>query len=556
MHIDSNIKIVLILTIGFALASLLGYLSQRLKLSPILGYLLAGFLIGPYSPGFVADLQIAEQLAEIGVILMMFGVGMHFKWEDLVSVKNIAIPGAIGQTLIASSVCAWLIYMIGWPIETGVVVGLAIGVASTVVLVRLLADNNLIDTPEGHIAIGWLIVEDLLTVIALILLPTIAETLKGAEFHFSDIALSVLFILIKFVLLIAIMFTIGSKFVTYTLFKIARTRSHELFTLTVLALIFVIATGSALLFGASLALGAFIAGMVIGRTDVRHQASANALPMKDTFVVIFFLSVGMLFNPFAIVENFTLFAGVLGIILIIKPLAALLITLFFNYSFKTALIVAVALAQIGEFSFILAEEALKLKILPDEGYDVIVACALISISINPILFKVCEWLRVYGERLLGLLPSEQKRMKKAVDPSLQALVIGYGPIGQNVVRNLEKMGFIPTIIDRNVDTVAKLTKEKRQAVYGDATLPSILEMAHVESTSLLIITNPEVSIAIKIIQIARQMNPNIRILARTKYEADELSLKKMDINTICSEEETIKAFNDAIFKFASQGVLV
>lgn len=383
-----NLKIVFILTFGFGLGSILGYLAYRLKMSPILGYLIAGYVIGPYSPGFVADMEISEQLAEIGVILMMFGVGLHFKWQDLMNVKNIAIPGAIGQTLVASIVGAALIYSIGWTLQAGIIFGLAIGVASTVVLVRVLTDNGILHTPNGHIAVGWLIVEDLITVAALLLVPTLAASMVGEQFSIHDLAISFGIILLKFLALAVIMFTLGLKVVTYILSKIILTNSHELFTLTILALTFCIATGSAMLFGTSIALGAFIAGMVIGQTHVRRQVSTNAMPLKDAFVVIFFLSMGMLFNPEVIVEHPVLFLGVLAIIVILKPIAALVITLALRYPMKTALTVAIALAQIGEFSFILSEEAMKFDILPDEGYDLIVACSFVSISINPLLFKL------------------------------------------------------------------------------------------------------------------------------------------------------------------------
>ncbi len=382
-----ELKIVLILTVGFTFAGLLGYLAYCIKLSPIIGYLLAGYLIGPYSPGFEADAKIAEQLAEIGIILMLFGVGLHFKFEDLIRVKNIAIPGAIGQTLIASLMGTLLIYSFGWPLESGIVIGLAIGVASTVILVRMLTENNLLHTPQGHVAVGWLIVEDIITVIALLMVPILAASMHGESISPARIGSSILVIAIKFILLAIIMFTIGQKAVSYALSKIIHTKSHELFTVTILAITFVIAAGSALIFGTSLALGAFIAGMVMGRSHVKHQISANALPIKDTFVVVFFLSMGMLFDPASLYRNFLLFMGILSIILIVKPLVAYLIARGLRYPNKTAIIIAVALAQIGEFSFILAEEASKFKIIPDLGYDLLVACAMVSILLNPLLFK-------------------------------------------------------------------------------------------------------------------------------------------------------------------------
>ncbi|MBS4168215.1 cation:proton antiporter [Parachlamydia sp. AcF125] len=385
-----RLKIVLVLTIGFALAGLLGYLSLRMRLSPLLGYLLAGYVIGPYSPGFVTEIDVSEQLAEIGVIMMMFGVGLHFKLEDLSNVKMIAIPGAIGQTLGATIVATFLMYYLGWPLQTGIILGLAIGVASTVVLVRVLSDFHLLHTLHGKISVGWLIVEDILTVIMLILLPVIATLSKNGNFSFKESFYPIVIALSKFALLTILVFTIGKKLVIYLLSAIEKTKSKELFTVAILALTFGIATASALVFGASIAMGAFMAGMIIGQSEVKHLAFKHAAPLRNAFVVTFFLSVGTLFNPSAMWEFFPLFISILGIILIIKPLVAFLIAIAFKQSLYTATVVGLALAQVGEFSFILAEEAMRLKLLPDEGYDVIVAAALISIAINPLLFKLIE----------------------------------------------------------------------------------------------------------------------------------------------------------------------
>lgn len=386
----SNIQIVLILTIGFAYATLLGYFAHRLKLSPILGYLVAGFLIGPFSPGFVADLKTAEQLAEIGVILMMFQVGMELDWRDLVGVSKIAIPGAIGQTLIATLAGSFFIYLFGWPIDAGIVIGLSISVASTVVLIRALLDNHLLKTVEGNIAVGWLIVEDLITIVFLILIPSMGHTMGAGGSSVTTTIYTVFITLIKFIVLAAVLLAVGHRVVSYMLRKIILTESHELFTVAVFALTFIIATGSTYLIGISLALGAFIAGIVIGQTEMRERAILHSTPMKDAFMVIFFLSVGMLFNPTAIIDHFVIFIGVLSIILIIKPLAAFLICLLLKHPYKTGLTVALALAQIGEFSFIMAESGSNLDILSDEGYDIIVACAIFSIAINPLLFKLLK----------------------------------------------------------------------------------------------------------------------------------------------------------------------
>jgi CPA2 family monovalent cation:H+ antiporter-2 len=546
LHAD-NLKIVIILTCGFTLASILGYLSQRLHLSPLLGYLAAGYIIGPYSPGFVADLEISEQLAEIGVVLMMFGVGLHFKWTDLVNVKNIAIPGAFFQTLSAALFCMLLVYVLGGALQMGLIMGLAIGVASTVVLVRVLTDNNLLDNREGHIAVGWLIVEDILTVAILILLPTLGLIFRGADFSFSYMIFIVGLIIFKFFILAAVMFTLGRRLVTFMLINAARVRSHELFTLTVLAFIFAIATGSTLIFGTSVALGAFIAGMVIGQTDVSHQASSNALPMKDTFVVVFFLSVGMLFNPAAITENFGMFIGVLSIVLFIKPLTAMLIMLVYRYTLYQALVVAMALAQIGEFSFILAEEALKLHILPDESYDIIVACALFSIAINPLLFKLIDHFKPYLKSKTASIQTTGEAVVRHIPHVDQALVIGFGPVGSSVTHLLESMGVKTAVIDRNVDSIAKMREEnRRDAVYGDAALFAILEAANIQDNDLIVITAPEIDITLNIIKAVRHLSSTIDIIARTRYIADRDQITSMGIKCICCEDEAVKAFNQAV----------
>jgi monovalent cation:H+ antiporter-2, CPA2 family len=381
------LQIVLLLAIGFTFAGILGYFAVRLKLSPILGYLLSGYLIGPYSPGFVADLQISEQLAEIGVILMMFGVGLHFKLHDLIRVKTIAIFGAIGQILVATLVSAFVALSFGWSLDAGIILGLAIGVASTVVLIKMLGENQLLKTREGHIAIGWLIVEDIITVLILLILPAIATVVHGAEFSFRDLFVPLAIVLGKFISLVIILLAFSQTIVSYILSKVIRTRSHELFTISILALIFLIATGATFFFGISIALGAFIAGMVIRQTRAHQKALAHSQPMKDAFIAIFFLSVGMLFNPAVIMNKFPLFISILAIILLVKPLTAFLISVTLKYPFKVAITVAAALSQIGEFSFILSEESIRLGFMTDDAYDIIVACALISIAINPLIFK-------------------------------------------------------------------------------------------------------------------------------------------------------------------------
>lgn len=382
-----DVKIIYILAIGFAYASVLGYLCHKIKLSPIVGYLLAGYLIGPYSPGFVANLPLSEQLAEIGVILMMFGVGLHLNFQDLFKVKNIAIPGAIGQMVISTVITAIFFYADGWNFKAGIIVGVAISVASTAVLVRILLDHHLLQTPQGHLAIGWLIVEDILTVIVLVLLPILAIHSNLEPTSYYQVTISIAVVILKFIILFGIIWVFGQKIVAFILSNLAKTRSHELFTLTLMALVFGIAIGSSYLFGSSIALGAFLAGMIVGQTDLRKQAEEGSMPIQDAFVVVFFITIGMLFNPSAIVANFFIFIILLGIILLVKPVVAFLIMLMFRYPLKLAVGISLALGQIGEFSFILAEQANRLDLIPDEAYDIIVACSIISIAINPFYFK-------------------------------------------------------------------------------------------------------------------------------------------------------------------------
>jgi CPA2 family monovalent cation:H+ antiporter-2 len=385
---DYSVKLVLVLTIGFGLSSVLGYLTFKMGLSPILGYLFAGYIIGPFSPGIVVDIKVTEQLAEIGVILMMFGVGLYFKWQDLLSVRKIAIPGAILQMLIAIGATAVSISLLGWPFYTGLIIGMALGVSSTIVMLRVFVDNKMLETTQGHIAIGWTIVEDLLTVVVLILMSVLAEFIDRGVYSIPVIVETLIIVAFKMIILFALVFTLGQRIVSKLLAFISETQSQELFTIAILALTFMIATGSSFIFGTSFALGAFLAGMVIGRTKVRQEAAINSLPMRDAFVVLFFLSIGMLFNPVPIIEYWPQFLCVLAVILLVKPLATFTIVKLWKYPTEIALGAALALAQIGEFSFILAEEALNLRLLPDPAFDIIVAAAFVSIALNPPIFRL------------------------------------------------------------------------------------------------------------------------------------------------------------------------
>jgi len=541
---DHNLAVIGILTIGFALASLFAYIAQRLKVSSMLGYLIAGFVIGPYSPGYVADLQSADQLAEIGVILMLFSVGLHFKLEDLYRVKNIAVPGAIVQALVAVLFSTVIVYAAGWSLLNGLLIGLAVGVTSTTVLVRVLSDNSLLNTQQGHIAVGWLVVEDVLIVLILVLLPTLAALGGGENLSLIHVAGSVLMVFLKFGTLMLFMFTWGQQLISFILTNVARLRSQELLTLTVLSIVFLIAVGSVTVFGMSAALGAFIAGMVVGKTTVRHQAAANSLPLKDVFAIIFFITIGMLFNPRAIIDHFPLFLGIIGVILVVKPLLAYLITKCFGYPLKVALTVALSVAQIGELSFILSEVAVQLKLLPEDGFDLLVACAMVSISINPLLFKYLDFFEYYLQKFKFFNNSKNGipalRIKKG-RTSPKVIVVGMGPIGQAVSTLLIDSHLTSSVIENNVDTVSRL-EEATSIIYGDAANESILQDAHIGEAALLIITIPDTHKTIEIIQTARRGNPQIEIIARSNFVAETPVIVEAKVHYICTESEALKAF--------------
>jgi len=554
---DHNLKIVLILTVGFTLASLFGYLVQRIKLPTMLGFLVAGYMIGPHFPGYAADLQTAQQLAEVGVVLMLFSVGLHFKLENLFKVKKIAIPGAILQTSIATAVTVLFTGLTGWSVQSGIVLGLAIGVASTFVMARVLSDFNLLDTQEGHIAIGWLVVEDIFTVIVLALFPLIAIYNESSGGSYQSIITSILLVIGKLAILCLLVFTIGYRAIKFVLTRIARVRSQELFTLTILALVFLVASGSALIFGTSLALGAFIAGMVIGKTNVKHQAAANALSLRDTFTIVFFLSVGMLFNPFVIADHLGLFLGITAIILVVKPLVAFLFVIGFRLRVKAALAVSFSLAQIGEFSFILAEQATILKLLPEEAYDVIVVCALISIGLNPLLFRGLEGV----EKLVRIIPflsrvrknTKDFRIEKSLKIRQKAIVVGYGPIGREVTKTLQEWEYSVAIIEHNIDTVSDHLSDVR-IIYGDASFDQLLQEADVEHANLLVVTSPELQTTHRIIEFARRMNSKIKIVARVNHLSDVPGMQKMKVLHVCSERESCRAFIEAILQVRLEGI--
>ena len=542
------------LSVTLVLALVLGLITQRLRLSPIIGYLLAGIALGPYTPGFVADPQMAHDFAEVGVILLMFGVGLHFNFNDLLGVRRIAIPGCVGQILVASALGTMFAISFGIGAGAGIVLGIAISVASTVVLIRNLADNDLLQTNQGHIAIGWLILEDIFTVFVLVALPGIASISGQSKGGGEGLLITLGWAIAKFAGLSLLVVVVGRKVIPRLLSLVARTRSQELFTLTILSLALAIATGSAALFGVSMALGAFLAGIVVGQTEVSHQAAADALPMRDAFAVLFFVSIGMLFDPQAIIKEPRLLVALLGIILLAKPLTAFLIIWFLRYSVRTAITVALALAQIGEFSFLLANEAKGLGLLSADGQSLLIACALISIAANPLLFRAItpleQWLRS-KERIWSILSvwsnyegailNKEERLRlsgpgQKVRTKTRSVIVGYGPVGQTACRILRDFDIPVVIIDLNVDTVRNLIESGQAAIYGDASRRDILKAAGVEEADYLLVTIPDVLTRSAVIATAREMNPNLHVFTRARYLQERVWLEEMGATDICTEE--------------------
>jgi K+:H+ antiporter len=533
---------------AFAAAWILGVLAQKLRLSPIVGYLLAGVLIGPHTPGFVGDVPLAGQLAEVGVVLLMFGVGLHFHLRELMHVKGVAIPGALVQSTVATLLGVGIAVAFGWTVSAGLVLGVALSVASTVVLLRGLESRQLVTTPAGHVAIGWLIVEDILTVVVLVVIPALG-TGHGSGAASAGVLATLAVALLKLAALVALVLLAGQRLVPWILLEVARLRSRELFTLTILALAVAVATAAALFFGASMALGAFLAGMVVGQSRVSEQAAADALPLRDAFAVLFFVSVGMLFEPGFLLREPLLILATLGVVLVGKPLVALAVVALLGHSVRTGLVVAMGLAQVGEFSFILGDLARHHGLLPPAGSSLLVACALVSISVNPFLFRALdpleEWLRRHA-RLWKLLNVAATRRRDAVNaetaraieerPSPRAVVVGYGPVGQAVDRALREAGTEVVVVDQNMDTVAALAAAGRLAIYGDASAPEVLRQAGIARARYLVVTLPHSVNRAPMVAAARQLNPRGRIFVRARYLQERAELEQVGADAACFEE--------------------
>jgi CPA2 family monovalent cation:H+ antiporter-2 len=539
----------LILTLAGALSAALvfGYVTHRMQLSPIVGYLLAGVVIGPHTPGFVADTAVAEQLAEVGVILLMFGIGLQFHLDELLAVRRVAIPGALLGMVTAAVLGAVAAWLGGSRVPSAAAFGIAISVASTVVLVRILGDRGELHTPVGRIAVGWLVVEDLLTVIVLVVLPTFAQRAATA----SGIALSVLGTLIKVAALVALVAVIGSRAIPALLDRVAATRSRELFTLTILAIALGLAVGSSVLFGVSMALGAFVAGMVVGRSDYSVRAATDALPMRDAFAVLFFVSVGMLLDPRQVFADVRLFASALAIVLLAKPLMAAAALAVMRYPIRIVLGVPIALAQIGEFSFIVANLGRSLGLLSADATNIVVAVSIISIVLNPFGARLTgpleRWLARHPWRGRRIVALPDVGASSSLDPAGRAIVVGYGPTGRTVTRLLTDNGIAPTVVELNMDSVRALHAAGVSAVYGDARHPATLVSAGLPHASTLIVSSGEDTELM--IGAARELNPNAHLFARATYLRELPPLRHAGADDVFTGEgEVALAMTEAVLK--------
>ena len=545
---------------ALALAFVLGAVANRLRISPLVGYLLAGVVVGPYTPGFVADQGLATQLAEIGVILLMFGVGMRFSLHELLSVKAIAVPGALVRIAIVSLIGVGFGALLGWTPGGGFIFGLALSVASTVVLLRLLQERRLLDSEWGRIAVGWLVVEDLAMVLTLVLLPAVAAFFSAdgtpRNLGLQDIGLAVLITLGKVAAFLGLMLLVGRRVIPWILHYVAHTGSRELFRLAVLVVALGVAYGAAVLFGVSFALGAFFAGMVLAESELSQQAANETLPLRDAFAVLFFVSVGMLFDPTIILRDPWAVLATVFLIIVGKTGIAFLIVRAFHHPVATALTISVSLAQIGEFSFILAALGLELGLMPERGRDLILAGAIVSIILNPVLFSGLDWLRPRLERRLGTTtdadqPPAEPEPLPVTSLRDHAVLIGYGRVGSAVAEWLRDAGIRMYVIEGSDKAVEGLRVSGIEAIAGNAASPEVLATANLPEAAQLFVAVPNAFEAGQIVQQARKLNPHLLIIARAHFDAEVDYLKNLGADdTIMGERQIARAMFDRAFASA------
>jgi CPA2 family monovalent cation:H+ antiporter-2 len=543
-----DLSIIVTLAGGLAVALVFGWATQRLGLSTLVGYMLAGIVVGPYTPGFVADASLASQMSEIGVILLMFGVGMHFHPQELLRVWRIAVPGAVAQSAFAAAAGWGLALAAGWSHKAGLVFGMALAVASTVVLMRMLVEQGRLDGRDGHVAVGWLIVEDLFTVAALVVLPAIAAELASGVATAQALGLA----LGKVALFALLVWALGTRVVAAAMERVARTRSAELFTLGVFVLALGIAVLAAEVFDVSVALGAFFGGLVVGQSRFGPQAASDIAPFRDVFSALFFVSVGMLFNPWFVLEEPLLFLGALAIVLVVKPLVAVAIVRLLRDPPRTALTVAVGLAQIGEFSFILAALGMQRGLLPQAGFDALVAVALASIAVNPLLFR---GLAAWEGRRRAAAPEETTTPaaapRAAPTPGAPVIVTGTTAVGKRLIVRCAREGLPLTVVTQDLDALEELRERGVGAVYGDAAQPEVLRAAGLADAKMLVVTNAALMEKVRVCGAARAVSPRIAIVATAAGEAERAWLQEFGVAQTC---DPLEEASDALLRAIHAGL--
>ena len=548
---NHNISLISTIASGFGVALILGFVAERVKVPALVGYLLAGIVIGPATPGFVADVQIASQLSEIGIMLLMFGVGLHFSPSDLLAVKRIAVPGAVVQmgavTALGMLVASWW----GWRPGNALIFGLSLSCASTVVLLKSLEARSLLSTMNGRIAVGWLVVQDLVAVLVLVLLPPLAGVLGGSPGELADarpLWMTVGETLFQVLAFIALMLIVGRRALPWLLWQVARTGSRELFTLAVVASAIGIAYGASALFSVSFALGAFFAGTVMRESEFSHRAAQETLPLRDAFSVLFFVSVGMLFEPMILIEQPLRVLGVVAIIIVGKSLAALFIVLLFRYPLSTALTIAASLAQIGEFSFILAGLGLSLGLLPAEGISLVLAGALISIALNPFVFSAIEPLKRWLLKRSEFARSLERRQDPYAELPMtterkylegQVVLVGYGRVGRRIAAQLDQHAIPYVVAEQNRELVETLRRNGTAAVSGNATEPAVLIQAHIADAAMLVVALSDPINVRQMAHTARTLNPDIEIVLRTHNEDESELLQQDGVGTVFFSEDAL-----------------
>lgn len=538
MAIEHELPLISTIAIGLSLAFVCGFVASKLRISPVIGYLFAGIIVGPYTPGYVASPEIAHELSEIGIVLLMFGVGLHFSLADLMKVKHIAVTGALARIIVITLVGIGLASLWGWSLNGTIIYGLSLSVASTVVLLRSLEQHKIQHTIEGHIAIGWLIVEDLVMILALVLVPVLAQA--GEEIQDTqEITGAVLMAIGKAVMFALVMGIAGRKIFPIMLAEVNKTGSRELFTLSVLVAAIGVAFGAAKFFDVSLALGAFFAGMIINTSKLNEEVAARALPFQDAFAVLFFVAIGMLFNPAILMEHPLGVVATSFIIIVFKFFLTFIIVLSFSYTIKRALSVAAGLAQIGEFSFILIGMGLTLDLLPEDGRDLVLAGAFISIALNPVIFRLSNHLHDYIEEhpALSKLFVMQDKYTPAPEPekptyNKRAILVGYGRLGEQIIKNTKNPSLDLVVIDANREKVEGLNNKGIEAIAGDAAEEETLRRAKIEKAAAAVIVVPDPYETCRIVEAIKAIKPDITIMVSAANDEEAQYYEERDIDIV------------------------